>query len=191
MEQRRGHMIRALSTCLLLLLAGPVYAQGAYVGIGAGSSGVDTDPLLAAASKDDKSSILKFLAGYRPFRLLAVEAFFVDLGNYSATGAVTRRAAVEGPGVALLVFLPIAQTADLLLKGGSFRWDMEIVDTAAGTARDHDIGAMYGVGLHLTGPGGTAALRIEYERFDKVGDEVSGIEGLDFNTVTISIIYNF
>lgn len=177
---------------LLLLLAGPAAAGEVYLGVGYGQGRADFDTLGDTLADDREATGLEFFTGYR-LGFLAVEAFYADLGNYSATvqtgaGTVAATADVDGYGAALMLFVPLGEKTELFAKGGVFRWD---VDSNVG--RDHDADPMYGLGLYLRGMGPNAALRIQYERFKDAGAGAfaGSTEGIDIDLLTVGIIYNF
>lgn len=194
MEQRCGKLARAAGwASLLLLLAGPAMAQDVYLGFGFGQGRADFDPLGDTIDDDRESTAIKVFTGYRLAPFLAVEAFFADLRSYSATvqtglGTISGEAEVDGFGTALLLSLPLGDRTDLFAKGGAFRWDV-----ASSFDREHDVGPMYGIGLHIRGPNPSASVRLEYERFKDVGAGTfpGTNDGIDIDLVTLGLIYTF
>lgn len=192
MARRSGTLARATALgSLLLLFAGPAAAQ-VYLGFGFGQGRADFDTLGNTLDDDRETTALKFFTGYR-LGFLAVEAFYADLRSYSATiqtgvGTISGSAEADGVGAALLLALPIGERTDLILKGGGFRWDV-----VSSSDRESDIGPMYGIGLHLSGPNPSVALRLEYERFKDVGAGAfpGTDDGIDIDLMTLGLIYNF
>jgi hypothetical protein len=193
MQQACGKLARAAALASLLLVAWPAAAQDVYLGFGFGQARADFDTLGDTLADDRESTAIKLFAGYRLTRLLALEAFYADLRQYSATvqtgtGTLSTSAEADGFGAAVTLGLPLGEKAELYAKGGVFRWDL-----VSSTARENDVGPMFGLGLHLWGPAPSASVRIEYERFKDVGAEAfAGTnDGIDIDLLTLGIIYNF
>lgn len=194
MEQRSGTLARAAALAsLLLLLAGPAAAQEVYLGFGFGQGRADFDTLGNTLDDERESTAIKLFTGYRLARFLAIEAFYADLRSYSATvqtgvGPISGSIDADGFGAAVLLSVPLGDRTDLVLKGGGFRWD-----AVTSFDRENDVGPMYGIGLYLTGPSPSAAVRLEYERFKDVGAEAfPGTEdGIDIDLMTLGLVYNF
>lgn len=194
MAQRSGKLARAAGLAsLLLLLTGPAAAEGVYLGVGFGQGRADFDTLGDTIEDDRESTAHKLFTGYRLARYFAVEAFFANLRSYSATvqtgaGTITGEAEIDGFGAAVILGLPLGEKSELYAKGGVFRWDV-----VSSSNRANDADPMFGVGLHLRGPGPNASTRIEYERFKDVGGGVfpGTSDGIDVDLLTLGIIYNF
>lgn len=181
----------------LALLAAPAGAGPISIGIGAGASEADLGKLRNYVDDlDDKSTARKAFIAYRPLHHVAIEAFYLDIGKYSArVDADSIKADTDGFGLALLAYLPIGQTVDLFLRAGAWRWDIvstETFDGATEKFRKHGTSPAYGIGLHLVSPtNSAAAVRLECERFRDVGKDFGAFDGADVDVLSFSIVYNF
>ncbi|HEX7043373.1 MAG TPA: outer membrane beta-barrel protein [Burkholderiales bacterium] len=188
---------RAIAAAAFLALAAPSAHADFYIGVGGGRSTADFGDLAASVdSLDDESGAVTLFAGWRPFRWIALEAFYLGVQDYTARlGTDETRADARGVGAAALLFVPLGNKVSLYAKGGAWQWDAKSRTFAAGTLvseeRGNDVSSIYGGGLLIVGRRETAAVRIGYERAKDVGKEVAGFEGADIDIVSFSIIYNF
>jgi OOP family OmpA-OmpF porin len=156
----------------------PALSQDAswYAGLGIGYLKTDgTCPGAAAAGVpcDDKGTTWKIFGGYQFNTYLGYELGIVDLGD--------RTAFVSGLGVANAKFrifemllvgtLPVSQRLSLYGKAGIFQWDADF-DFPSGVAGSADANGndfTYGLGVKYDVTR-NAALRLEWQRYDDVGD---------------------
>ncbi len=165
----------AIAIILLIgAIANPsVSAQAAnfgwYAGAGFGSS--DDDVL------DETGDALKLFAGYRFHPNLAVEAAFVDLGEFDV---LIFPDALEQDGLAieLVGVLPIGDKGAFFGKAGFFNWEVGAFGvTDDGTDETFGIGGEYRFGNNW-------AVRAEWERFNDVS-------GGDIDLISASVLYSF
>ncbi|HSP56940.1 MAG TPA: porin family protein [Halomonas sp.] len=205
------------STVLASLVAGPASAQsyqyneynpdeGLYLGAGLGNSMLDNDTLNEledlGANTDDSDTGYKLFAGYQFNPNFAIEASYLDFGDFKANGSATDgvniatadiNANVEGFGFALVGKLPIQNGFSIHGKVGMIAWDGEV----SGTARNNgdiiyqDEGGsdgtdpFYGVGAEYEI--NQVFIRAEYERYE-ISD--SG-EDFEIDLVSASLGYRF
>ncbi|MDW7748882.1 outer membrane beta-barrel protein [Halomonas sp.] len=208
-------MKRLIATAALAgLVASPAFAQsyqynpveGPYLGAGIGHASLDNDSLDqlddAGYSTDDSDTGYKLFAGYQFNPNFAVEASYLDFGEFTADAAITDgvnvasesvKAEAEGFGFALVGKLPIQNGFSVHGKLGMIAWDGDAYDTvkvngqtfidtklsADGTDPFYGIGAEYEIDRIM--------MRAEYERYD-LSD--SG-EDFEIDLFSASIGYRF
>lgn len=117
---------RAAALAAGLLLAFAVQAQansGGYLSAAGGLSQQDAD--CGDTDRCDKSgTAFRLAGGYRFNSLLGIEAAYLDFGKSTASsdlpgfGRVEGEAKVNGPGLALVLFAPVASQLDLQARLG-------------------------------------------------------------------------
>jgi len=159
------------------------------------------------SSLDKTDTAFGGLIGYQILPTLAIEASYVDLGklSYTSSGTVsdgrflypaTADFTVEakGPTLSAVGRFPLGAQWDLYVRGGAFFAKTKLragssiggfdgADESSGDSVDSLAGG--GVALHL---GERFALRTEYVRYFKVGDEDKTGEG-DIDQFTVGFIY--
>jgi OOP family OmpA-OmpF porin len=172
-------------------------AQGWYAGVGFGQSKVDIEcDLDITCSSDDTDTGWKLFAGNQFSPNAAVEFGYVDLGQMKASGTDSflgiTSVDLESTGfnLALVGFLPVGNTVNLMGKVGFFRWDLDINASSSvfgsGSASDSGTDLMFGLGASFD-IGKTTAVRIEWEQFTDVGD----IDGGDVDLLSASLVFRF
>ncbi len=162
--------LSAGTVLLMTLLAIPVASAGEdrgwYVGAGAGSS---DDDLLA-----ESDTGLKFFGGYRFNKTVAVEAAYVDLGDFVF-------GVLEQTGLAVVgeFTLPIADKFGLFAKAGFCAWEVDFSGLGSDDGEDSTFGFGGKVAL-----GAHWAIRAEWERFND-------ISGGDVDLISGSVFYRF
>nr|WP_320136265.1 outer membrane beta-barrel protein [uncultured Amphritea sp.] len=162
-------------------------ASGGYVGVSLGHSTSDAlDELddVSGVSVDDSDTGYKVFGGYNINANFAVEGFYADLGELSATDGVNK-AKVESDtfGAALLAKLPVGEKAEVFAKLGYQFWDAD----ASVNGDDIDLGdddgsdAVYGVGAAYKF--NNVSIRVEYERFE--------LDSEDVDLLSAGFAYNF
>lgn len=156
---------------------------------------------------DRRDTGWKAFAGYRFNRVLAAEGGYADLGEASfdttIVGAppgtpvappfpIHGTAGARGVFLAALVHLPLSPAFSLFAKGGAFHSEARFTETIPGTeftrvsrsVRRSD--ALYGAGLDW-GFGGSVGLRLEWERFRRIGKGIGGRDGRDVDFVSVGV----
>lgn len=200
-------MKRLIATAALAtLVASPAFAQsyqynpneGPYVGAGLGYTKLDNDSLDwladAGASTDDSDTGYKLFVGYQFNPNFAIEAGYVDFGDFSASASVPGYSAkaeisAEGFTAALVGKLPIQNGFSVFGKLGMIAWDGDYKESDSdgwsysessdGSDPYYGIGAEYEVERIL--------MRAEFERYD-ISD--SG-EDFEIDMISASIGYRF
>lgn len=162
-------------------------AMGGYAGvsIGQSDSGALNRSAAPGVSIDDNDIGYKFFAGYNFNANFAVEGFYADLGETSATNGVqTVTAAVDTIGLTLLAKLPVSEEAEVFVKLGYQHWDAKGTSDGATVIMAEEEGseAMYGVGATYTFE--NLAIRAEYENYGILLDE-------EVSLLSVGLIYNF
>lgn len=170
--------IRILFICLVSsLLMSPITAlagaeSGFYIGVGAGDTSLEADGFF-----DVDDSGYKVLGGYNigfiPLVDFAVEASYVDFGDFVVPGDVLEVTGISAFGLVGMSFGPIGVFA----KAGALSWEVE--DSSGDTGDSTD--SAYGVGARFAI--GSFAVRAEYEVFE--------LEDVDLDMVSISGVYTF
>lgn len=163
---------------ILLVVAGPVGAQS-WIGVSAGDSESDEfcEIFGPGVNCDDDDTGVKAFIGVQPVPQIGIEAFWVDLGEVTATDSFGDRLEIsaDGIGVALLPTIPVSPEFDLYARFGLFAWEADAdLRTPGGRARGSDDGSdpVYGLGARLLVTE-AFGLRAEWEQFELDDEEVS------------------
>jgi OmpA-OmpF porin, OOP family len=208
-------MKRLIATAALAtLVATPALAQsypgvpdeGFYLGTAIGQAKLKNDTLDwlddLGANTDDKDTAFKLFAGYQFNPNFAVEASYVDFGDFEASAFATDginvasgnvKASVDGFGFALIGRLPIDAGFSVYGKLGLIAWDGKVSGVARengtvvfeGSDSADDIDPFYGVGAEYVV--NQVMMRLEFERYD-LSD--SG-EDFEIDLISASIGYRF
>jgi hypothetical protein len=149
-----------------------------YIGAGVSKNQVDGITHTGVPFADIDKTSWKAYAGFRPIRVFAVEADYMDLGNrtYTYIDGVSQHAdakAFAGYGVGFLP-LPVPYF-DLFAKAGVARWELSGNQSAAGQIPPSSFFAFSNRGTEFAwGAGGQAQIkniggRLEWERFEIPG----------------------
>jgi len=169
-------MRRILLVTVLALGAGAAEADDGllYVGAGLSKDKVQGITHTGVPFADIDKTSWKVLAGFRPIKLFAVEADYLDLGNRTNTfisGASTHSDAKAYAGYAV-GFLPLPLPfLDVFGKAGVSRWKLNGSASSAGTLPPSSFFAVSDQGTEFAwGAGAQAHIgniggRLEYERF--------------------------
>lgn len=198
-------MKRLLVAAVTSLMATTVFAQshvysadeGPYVGAGIGHAKLKNDTLddldRLGASTDDSDTAYKLYAGYQFNPNFAIEAGYVDFGEFTASasnGVDSAKASlkVDGFTAALVGKLPIDGGFGIYGKLGMIAWDADAkIDGTLGSGSGSTDGTdpFYGVGAEFVAD--QIVVRAEYERFDL------SESGEDFKTdlLSASVGYRF
>lgn len=166
-----------------------------YLGIAFGQTDLDVseseltaalnDGSLSSPDFDNEDSSLKLLGGYAFNENIALEAGYIDLGeyDYSATsdgsgvyapGALTVDTELDAMFLNVKGSIPISQIFALSAKAGVFSWEIEAkAANGGGSARVDDDGndLFFGVGASAR-LGGNFAIDLDFERYDLDGDDL-------------------
>jgi OmpA-OmpF porin, OOP family len=121
-------------------------------------------------SCDDSSTGWRAFGGYRFNPYLGYEIGYADLGKVTQTLAgVASTFESTAIDVVLFAALPIGPDFSFFVKGGVFRWDLDLKSPGAATTSSHGQDTTYGFGLHynLTR---NFALRLEWQRYNDIGN---------------------
>lgn len=198
-------MQRLLVTAAAALIATTATAQshmgsaseGPYLGAGVGHAEIDNDTLNDldrwGYSTDDSDTAYKLFAGYQFNPHFAVEAGYVDFGEFTASSRYESGALeVDGFTAALVGKLPIQSGFGVYAKLGMIAWDSDInvQSNLSGSAvnisgSEDGTDPFYGVGLEYVID--HIIMRAELERYD-ISDS-----GEDFETdmMSASLGYRF
>jgi OOP family OmpA-OmpF porin len=185
----------------LACAAWPSFAQW-YVGASAGESraslrgGLQADQLLelgflgASTTIDDKDTMYRLHAGYRLHRHFAVELAYADLGKslirstVVPTGSLETSVRSEGAELSAVGMLPVGGRLALFARAGAFAARTKASYSGDGSVRLVDgqqeqtrrsTHAVYGAGATYDFTP-NLGLRVEWCRYDKLGDEFTGGE---------------
>jgi OOP family OmpA-OmpF porin len=190
--------------------------RGWYIGGSLGQSKVDIDTGSLASdlaagginttgfSTDEKDTGWKIFGGYKVNRNFAVEAAYMDVGNFDAktTASIPSLGIGATPltltfkvkdlfNIAAVGILPITNQFSVFGKLGGYYAKTEIRASAVSTASNSDTNTNLffgiGVGYDFTRNFG---LRAEWERFNKVGDKEETFQG-DVDFFSLGVVYRF
>ena len=208
-------MKRLIATAALAtLVATPAFAQtypgvpdeGFYLGTAVGQAKFKNDTLDDLGSlgfnTDDKDTAFKLFAGYQFNPNFAVEASYIDFGDFEASAFATDgsnvatgniKASVDGFGFALVGRLPIDAGFSVFGKLGLIAWDGKVSGVARengtiifeGSDSADDIDPFYGIGAEYVV--NQVMVRAEFERYDL---RDSG-EDFEIDLISASIGYRF
>ncbi len=197
-------MKRLIATAALAtLVASPAFAQsyqynpneGPYLGAGIGYSKLDNDTLdrldSAGANTDDSDTGYKLFAGYQFNPSFAVEASYLDFGEFEANaGSEKLEASADGFGFSLVGKLPIQNGFSVHGKLGMVVWDGDLDYSDSGRGVSSSLGEdgtdpYYGIGAEYEVQ--QIMMRAEYERYD-ISD--SG-EDFEIDLFSASLGYRF
>ncbi|MDH4151978.1 MAG: outer membrane beta-barrel protein [Betaproteobacteria bacterium] len=147
-----------------ILLSTPVLAQqntGYYIGASVGQSktSIDAAPYAAIGAvvtkSDDSNSAFRIFGGYQLTNYLGIEASYVDLGAFGASGTIgaagfSATGDVNGVSLTGIGTLPLGQKVSLLGNAGVFFSKVKAtasVGTIPGSAKDDDTDITAGIGL--------------------------------------------
>lgn len=173
-----------------------------YVGMGVGAikMGGYCDAINAkpgfAGTCDETTTGFKAFADYKLNRYFGLEAGYSNFGEASAGGTLSGTPFVsrwKGYGIDLsaIGFLPLGEHFELFVKGGVAFWDIKTTLTTTTTAAANDSG--------LSGVAGAGAiwwlfpqagLRVQYERFQKVGDDSVQVQ-TNVDYISINVVGRF
>lgn len=140
---------------------------------------------------DDEKDLVEGVVGFRPIPYFAIEANYIDFGEY---GGRVAKSEVDGYGAALVGRLPISDSFALYAKGGQFFWDADV--KALGIKRSYDGDEpFYGVGAEFA-VNDWLGFNLEYSRYeveldtDEIGPTLDN-EETDIDTVKLGIRATF
>jgi OmpA-OmpF porin, OOP family len=140
------------------LTAAPAFAQGWYIGFGAGIGNLDKTGQditgLTNSTIDDSDKTYTIRGGYRFHPNMAVELGYYDMGKYTFSGLagnvdVSGSAKAKSFGLSLVGIAPVAQNFELYARLGIEESEIKAnANTPNLTASESDkqTGATYGVG---------------------------------------------
>ena len=186
-----------LISTLLFSLSSPVLSADAlekpwYVGGGAGQAEAD-DACDGVSNCDDTDTGWKLFGGYRFTQYVAIEAGYVDLGEYSGnSGGISASAEVTGVTAHVVGTLPLHERFSLIGRLGTIYADVDAKASGFGISvseDDQSFAFAVGVGaeVNITDQ---FSLRAEYELFKDVGDDDSTGED-DVYLASISAVFRF
>ena len=185
-----------LISTLLFSLSSPVLSADAlenpwYVGGGVGQSKAD-DACDGVSSCDDTDTGWKLFGGYRFTQYVAVEAGYVDLGEFSGNvSGIGVSAEATGVTAHVVGTLPINDRFSLLGRLGTIYADVDVKASAFGISVSEDdqsfaFAAGLGAEVNITDQ---FSLRAEYELFKDIGDDNTGED--DVYLASVSAVFRF
>lgn len=200
-------MKRLIATAALTtLIAAPAFAQsypgvpdeGVYVGTALGQSklkydiaGFYRDQGYPNVSSDDTDTAFKLFVGYQFNPNFAVEASYVDFGDFTASdndGSGRAKLSVDGFTAALVGKLPIQDGFSVYGKLGLIAWDADLNEsdnTGSQSFGEDGTDPFYGIGAEYVV--NQVMMRLEFERYDIS----EGGEDLNIDLISASIGYRF
>ena len=168
-----------------MVLSGSVVADAFYAGAGLGRSDIDADE--GGSSFDDTDISWKILGGYRFTDNIALEAAWVDLGDFSdnvyyPSPGITAKTSIDINGLAVsgVGSLPVGESAAVFGKLGIWSWDSDSSVPALGVSPDDDgTDVMFGIGGSYSFTN-AFSVRAEWERYKADDDDADlfGVTGI-------------
>lgn len=196
------HVKKSLALIGLALAAGALapnvalaQSSGVYLGGGIGQSKArDGCGALGGigftGSCDDTDTAWKIFGGYQINPNFAIEAGYVDLGKFRASGlGLTAESKAKTWLLDAVGILPLANNFSVLGKAGLHRWDADtrVVSGASASDKGTDFTFGFGAGYEFNP---NLGLRLEWERFQKVGrDATTGKSDVDL--LSLGLRYRF
>ncbi len=204
-------MLKKNTIALVLLAMSSAAHAGGYAGVGFGNSSIDIESTPYTVDKEDSDTAFSVFGGVDLNRNFAVEAGYVNLGEFSRSDASNDGVfaeslvqSVEGTAfyAALVGKLPVSDAVDLYAKGGLARWDVDLAatytitdiatgasGTGSGSMSESGTDPMFGVGASFSASD-TLAIRAEFTRFMDIGDEETTGQS-DVNVIEVSAALKF
>ncbi|MBN0989862.1 porin family protein [Amphritea pacifica] len=159
--------------------------DGLYVGASIGktsSSALDDLDSIPGVSVDDSDTGYKLFAGYNFTSNIALEGFYTDLGQISATDGINKVvASMSSVGVAAVGTLPVNDSFGVFAKVGYQAWNARVKETGMSLVRGDGTDVVYGIGASYNLD--VVSIRGELERYDLDGDGV--------NLLSLGVAFNF
>jgi len=196
-----------------------VYADQWYVGAGAGlgyasdaSNNVASDNTALAqygiveiTSYNNRSGTFSLLGGYRFNDYVAAELDYTFLGyfdmyGYTATGHTQPSGSEENwTGALALAAVLTAPVSDTFSLYGKFGPTLTVNEVSTCTSDvwwcedNSDIrnGMVFGIGTSITPPRLLGAIRVEFDRFNHVGDTQNEFTAGRFSLLQVQYVYTF
>ena len=189
------HLMAAMVSALALSTSASAgffdFTLAPFVGAGIGKSQIDiTCP--ASTSCDDKDTAYKLYGGLEMNEFISMEVGYVNLGEARVTGVPFGTVSYHGMTMQILGTYAINPSFTLLVRGGMNILNAEVNGTiAAPTNNSGDTDVAWSAGLggqyNLTK---SVGLRMEWERFFKVGDSTTTGEA-DVDMISAGLVYKF
>jgi OmpA-OmpF porin, OOP family len=160
-----------------------------------------------STSVNNTDTAFRFAGGYRFSPIFSLEAYYTDLGEYSSSskagiqgvalpGTVDAKYKSTGFGVDAVLSAPLTEGFSIYGRAGVLRAKTEGAFSATGTIRLASAGAKVDKTAHTFGVGlqydinKQFGVRLEAQRYNKLGDDSSGGE-LRINQYSLGGIINF
>tara|TARA_R110001583_G_scaffold192127_1_gene358326 strand:- start:342 stop:890 length:549 start_codon:yes stop_codon:yes gene_type:complete len=165
----------------LSVSAAEMYAGGSF-----GSTTLDWDALdeaeASGASVDDSDTGFKLFIGSRINENFAVEGFYADLGEATASApGITAKLDADSFGVAAVGILPVNEKVELFAKIGFQAWDATASATGIGSESDDGTDLMFGAGVSYKI--NKVTIRGEFEQFQ--------LDDADVNMLSAGVAFTF
>lgn len=174
--------------------------SGGYFGAALGQASAgnycsDTSGLVIA-SCDDKDRTFKVFGGYRFTRNVGVEAAYVDLGKYHATGSVTGvpfdvNTELTGVTVQAVGIVPFGNEFSLMGRIGAIFWDLNNSGTVGnfrGGSGDSGADVAMGIGAQYKFAR-NFGIRADLDYYPNLGNSTTGEENV--TAVSIGVVFMF
>jgi hypothetical protein len=172
-------LLAAVFAAGLVVLAGPVAAEGWYAGASSGKIENRNWCDVNLGSCDDKDSGWKIFVGNQLNRFIGYEFGYTDLGQLTDTGTT---AEADGVVVSLVGMIPVGEMFSIAARVGAFHWNADVSSATPSLSRSRDGTNMtLGVGAKIP-LGKRVDVRVEWERYDVDDDDYSLLSaGIAFN----------
>ncbi len=212
----QGKLTAATVVSLLLVVAMDASADGwPYVGASGGYSFIDVSEnnisvgavnsgfASAQTSIDDTDTGWKVFGGWRFNEYIALEGSYIDFGEAKfktrttgPDGVIDGKADGTAYAVDVIAIARPAEWADLFVKVGGFRWDVdakqaEVVDGEASSVKNDETGTDVKAGIGASFMlSDSVAVRLEAEGYFNVGDK-NRTGNADIGFLSIGLSYGF
>jgi OmpA-OmpF porin, OOP family len=192
----RPKPLLAVAMFVLGVVSTPALSQDAGWFIGGTGGVVDAkqgcpQTPIAGFTCDDTSTGWRAFGGYRFAPYFGYELGYADLGKVTQTLAGVGSATLEPTAIDVVLFvaLPLGQDFSFFVKGGVFRWDLDVKSPGAATTSSHGQDTTYGYGLHYNFTR-NFALRLEWQKYLDIGD-VNTTGRSDIEVISAGFVFKF
>ena len=160
-------------------------------GTGGASDAKQGCPAIPGLSCDDSSTGWRAFGGYRFGPHFGYEIGYADLGKVTQTLAGFAPATFESTAIdfVLVLTVPFGQDFSFFVKGGVFRWDLDVKSSGATTTSAHGADQTYGFGMHYDFTR-NFALRLEWQKYLDIGD-VNTTGRSDIEVISAGFVFKF
>ncbi|MEQ1591954.1 MAG: outer membrane beta-barrel protein [Thiobacillaceae bacterium] len=191
---RKMHLVAAITSALVLSTPATAgffdLTLAPYVGASIGQSTADIT-CQAATSCDDSSLAGKIYGGLEVNEYISMELGYANLGTFDYTGATVGSREAKGLTVQVVGTYVLNPSVTLIGKGGFGILNTKVHQTTPVLdVGDNDLEWSMGLGGQYNFTK-SVGLRLEWERYHKVGSPAPGTGEVNIDMFTTGLVYKF